>query len=228
MNTTDNKSRSGNQLLMMMVLMFIMIFVLGNQDITNLIAVTLNTVFYPIIGFNGNYPVQTIILSGTMVVTLSSFFNNLFADWTKIGEMQEISKAFQKEVTSARKSGDTDRVNKLMKMQPEIMGKQMEAQSGMMKPMLFLFIFIIPIFTWLKFFLGGLSYYQITIPWGEGISLFYKPFLMQVWLWLYMIFSMVFGQVLRGVFKWISWSNCWRNIKKRWGILFHREKINTK
>ena len=214
MKIMDDKAGQGSQLLMLMLLMFLMFFVFGNPDIASWIAVSLNTVFYPTFGFEGSYPVLTILLAGILVVFLSSFFNNLFTDWKKIAEMQEISKAFQKEITEARKADNTNKVNKLMKMQPEIMKRQMEAQSGMMKPMLFLFLFIAPIFMWIRYFLGGLDYYYFTVPWENGISLFYKPFLMQAWLWLYMIFSMILGQIIRVGLKWISMSNWWQNIKK--------------
>jgi uncharacterized membrane protein (DUF106 family) len=132
-----------------------------------------------------------------------------------MGETQETAKAFQKEITKARKEGNTNRVNKLMKMQPEIMRKQTESSSGMMKPMIFLIIFIWPIFIWLRSFLAGLPHYYFTVPWADGVSLFYKPFLMQAWLWLYLIFAMVVGQVIRQGLKYLSWSDWWKNTKER-------------
>ena len=213
-NMADNRAQ-GNQLLMLMLLMFIMIFIFGNAEISAMISVSLNTVFYPLIGFNGQYPVLTLILAGIVVVFLSSFFQNLFTDWKKMGESQEITKAFQKELGKARKEGNTNRVNKLMKMQPQIMKRQTEASSGMMKPMFFLFIFIVPIFMWLRFFLAGLPYYYFTVPWANGISLLDRPILWQSWLWLYLIFSTVVGQVIRAFLKYITWSDWWKNTKKK-------------
>ena len=124
----------------------------------------------------------------------------------------ELTKS-QKEIQKARKEGNTNRVNKLMKMQPEIMKKQTEASSGMMKPMLFLIIFIWPIFMWLRGFLGGLDYFYFTVPWADGVSFFSKPLLFQAWLWLYLIFSMVFGQLIRQGLKFISLSDWWKNFK---------------
>lgn len=211
---SDNRAQ-GNQLLMLMLLMFVMIFIFGNADISAMISVSLNTVFYPLIGFNGQYPVFTLILAGIVVVFLSSFFQNLFTDWKKMGESQEITKAFQKELGKARKEGNTNRVNKLMKMQPQIMRRQTEASSGMMKPMFFLFIFIVPIFMWLRFFLAGLPYYYFTVPWANGISLLDRPILWQSWLWLYLVFSTVVGQVIRAFLKYVSWSDWWKNTKKK-------------
>jgi uncharacterized membrane protein (DUF106 family) len=69
---------------------------------------------------------------------------------------------------------------------------------------------------WLRGFLGGLDYYYFTAPWGNMVSLIPsdpEKFIMQTWLWLYLIFSMVFGQMIRQGLKYISWSDWWQNIK---------------
>ncbi len=69
-----------------------------------------------------------------------------------MGETQETQKAFQKEIQKARKEGNTNRISKLMKMQPEMMKKQQEASSGSMKSMLFLIIFILAYFYMVTYF----------------------------------------------------------------------------
>ena len=211
----SDTSAQGSQMLMLMLLMFVMIFIFGDPNISAMIAVSLNAVFYPLIGFNGSFPVLTLMLGGMIVVFLSSFFQNLFTDWKKMGESQEMTRAFQKELSKARKEGNTNRVNKLMKMQPEIMKRQTEASSGMMKPMFFLFVFIVPIFIWLRYFLGNLEYFYFTVPWANNVSLFSRPFLWQAWLWLYLIFSTVVGQVIRGGLKYLSWSDWWQKTRKK-------------
>ena len=205
----------GSQMMLLMLLMFIMLFIFGDPGISSAIVAVIDVIFYPMIGFNGSYPILTLFLAGIIVVFLSSFFQNLFVDWRKMGESQEITKAFQKELSKARKEGNMNRVKKLMKLQPDIMKRQTEASSGMMKPMLFLFIFIVPIFMWLRSFLGMVPYYYFTVPWNTRISLFDRSILWQAWLWLYLIFSMVIGQVIRQGLKWLSWSEWWEKTKKR-------------
>ena len=74
---------------MLMLLMFVMIFIFGDPNIRSVIALSLNSIFYPIIGFGGNYPLLTIFLAGILVVFLSSFFTNLFTDWKAMGKAQE-------------------------------------------------------------------------------------------------------------------------------------------
>ena len=216
MRKLDNYAQA-NQMLLLLMLMFVLMFVFSDPNISSMMLNVANTILYPVIGFGGEYPVFTLFLAGLIVVTLSSLLTNFFTDWKKMGESQELSKAFQKEMTKARKEGNTNRLNKLMKMQPEIMKKQTDASSGMFKPMIFLMIFIWPIFMWLRAFLGGLDYYYLTLPWENTVSLIPEEgkFLFQTWLWIYLFTSMMVGQVLRGGFKWISWTPWWEKAKKK-------------
>ena len=210
MKSMDNRAQ-GSMLIYLMIFMLLILFVMPTFG--PILGDYFGLVLEPLIGFNSNYPVITLFFAGLIVVSLSSLLTNFFTDWKKMGGSQERAKAFQKEITAARKTGNTNRVSKLMKMQPEIMKKQTEASGGMMKPMLFLVIFIFPIFMWLRSFLAGMPYYYFTVPWADGVSLFDRPFLWQAWLWLYLIFSIVFGQLIRQGLKLISWSDWWQNIR---------------
>jgi len=210
MRKLDNKAQ-GSNLLMLMILLMLMFFIM--PTLAPIIANYLHFILWPLIGFNGQYPVLTLFFAGIIVVLFSSLLTNFFTNWKKMGESQEISRAFQKELSKARREGNTNRVNKLMKMQPEIMRKQTEASGGMMKPMIFLIILIWPIFIWLRAFLTGVPHYYLTVPWANQVSLFSKPFLMQAWLWLYLVFSIAIGQVLRQGLKYLSWTDWWKNLK---------------
>jgi len=213
MRKLDNKAQ-GSNLLMLMILMMLMIFIM--PTIAPIMASYLHYVLMPLIGFNEQYPVLTLFFAGLIVVSLSSLLTNFFTDWKKMGESQEMSRAFQKEITKARREGNTNRVNKLMKMQPEIMKRQTEASGGMMKPMIFLIIFIWPIFIWLRTFLTGLPHYYLTVPWANQVSFFSYPFNFgQAWLWLYLLFSMAVGQIIRQGLKYLSWTDWWKNVKSK-------------
>ena len=212
----DNKAQ-GNMMMYMMI-MLIMIFVFTSTGIGVYLGYYFGLVIEPIIGFGGQYPILTIVLAGMIVVTLSGSLTNFFTDWKKMGEVQQTQKAFSAEMQKARKEGNTNRVNKLMKMQPELMKKQQDASSGSMKSMLFLFIFIWPIFIWLRTFLAGLSHYHFTLPWANSVTLLpggADKIIMQNWLWLYIIFSMVVGQVIRQGLKYVSWTDWWKNVKSK-------------
>jgi uncharacterized membrane protein (DUF106 family) len=202
--------KQGNQMILLMLFLLIIFFVMPTFG--PILGTYFGYILEPTIGFNGEFPVLTLFLAGLIVVTLSSLLTNFFTDWKAVGKAQEISRAFHRELSKARREGNTSKINKLMKMQPEIM--KMTTQTGMMKPMVFLIIFIWPIFMWLRSFLSDLSYYYFTVPWANQVSLFSRPFLWQAWLWLYLIFSMLLGALIRQGLKLISWSEWWQNIKK--------------
>ena len=209
-----NDKAQGSSFLYLLIFIMMIFFIM--PYIGPILGYYFGLVLEPAIGFGGNFPVLTLFFSGLIVVFLSSLLTNFFTDWKRMGESQEISRAFQKEITKARREGNTNRVQKLMKMQPEIMKRQTEASGGMMKPMLFLIIFIWPIFMWLRGFLSGLPHYYFTTPWANGVSFFSYPFNFgQAWLWLYLIFSMVVGQILRQGLKYLSWTDWWKNVKAR-------------
>lgn len=212
MRKIDDKAQ-GSTLILLLIFILLIFFIM--PTLAPYLAIYIGYVLYPVIGFGGNYPVLTLFFSGLIVVFLSSLLTNFFTNWKKLGESQEISKAFQKEMMKARKEGNTNKINKLMKMQPEIMRKQTDASGGMMKPMVFLIIFIWPIFIWLRVFLQTVPHYYFTVPWANQISFFSYPLFWQAWLWLYLIFSMVIGQVIRQALKYISWSETWKNIKAK-------------
>ena len=202
----------GSNLLYLLLFMMLILFIM--PYLSDPLGRIFGSVLEPLIGFNGSYPVLTLFFSGLIVVSLSSLLTNFFSDWRKMAHSQETARAFQKEITEARKTGNTNRVNKLMKMQPQIMKQQTDASSGMMKPMVFLIIFIWPIFMWLRAFLTGLPHYYMTVPWANQVSFFSYPFNFgQAWLWLYLIFSMVIGQLIRQGLKYLSWSDWWKNIR---------------
>ncbi|MCX6665170.1 MAG: EMC3/TMCO1 family protein [Euryarchaeota archaeon] len=212
--TMDNNAAQGSSMfLFLMLFMVLILFVM--PTLGPILGVYFGYAFEPLIGFNGQYPILTLLLAGFIVVLFSSLLTNFFTKWKKMGETQEMAKAFQKELAEARKSGNTNRISKLMKMQPEIMQRQMEGSGGMMKPMLFLVVFIFPIFMWLRLFLGSLPHYYFTVPWASNVSLFNSQILFQTWLWLYLVFTFVLGQIIRQALKWVSWSDWWINTKKR-------------
>ncbi len=204
------------QLLLMMLLLVVMVFIFGDPNIRMFVSLSLNVVFAPLIGFGGANPLMTVVLGGLIVVLLSSIFTHIFTDWKAMGQAQEATKAFQKEITKARREGNTNRLQKLMKMQPQIMRMTTQSQGGMMKSMFFLFIFIAPIFIWLTYFLGQLNYTFFSVPWATSVSLYGRSaIIMSNWFLLYLVFSFLGGQLIRQGLKLLSWSSWWQNIRKR-------------
>jgi uncharacterized membrane protein (DUF106 family) len=213
MRRMNSQGQSAGQLLLIMLLLFVFMFVFASPGIRQFIAVSLNAALAPIIGFDGQNPLMTIMLAGIIVVFLSSLLTHLFTDWLAMGKAQEVQRAFNKEMTKARREGNTNRMQKLMKMQPEIMKMSTQASGGMMKSMLFLFIFIAPIFIWLTYYLSLATYQYFTTPWAMHVSIFGHVIIISNWFLLYMIFSFLAGSLIRQGLKWFSWSD-WMSKRK--------------
>jgi len=209
MKKMDNKAQ-GSQMMLLMLFLIMMLFIMPTFG--PILGRYAGYALEPTIGFGGDFPVLTLFFAGIIVVTVSSLLTNLFTDWMAMGKAQEVSRAFQKELQKARREGNTNRINKLMKMQPQIMKMTTQSSSGMMKPMVFLMIIIWPIFIWLRSFLAGLDYYYFTVPWSSGVS-FWDSVVFSVWLWIYLMVSIVFGQLIRQGLKIITFSEWWKNLK---------------
>ena len=202
----DEKAQT-SQMILFLFIMLISMFIFGDPVRRVAIAEAMNSALFPTLGFNGSYVLLTVFLSGCLVTLLSSFFTNLFTDWVAVGRSQEKSRAFQAEMRKARMENDTAKVNKLMKHQTTLMKEQQEASSGMMKPMIFLFLFIAPIFIWLTYFLSQIPYFYFSVPWAGTVIVTGRAIgIMSNWFLMYMVFTMVIGQVVRAGFKYLTWN----------------------
>ncbi|RLF54769.1 MAG: hypothetical protein DRN13_01850, partial [Thermoplasmata archaeon] len=57
--------------------LFIIMMIITIPGVRTAIALGMDSILYPLIGFNASYPVLTIALSGIIMITLSSIFTNI-------------------------------------------------------------------------------------------------------------------------------------------------------
>lgn len=192
------------------MVLFLVMMLIAIPGVRLSIARALDAALYPLIGFNTSYPLLTISIAGTIMVILSSIFTNIFMDWKAQARAQMMAKHFQEELRKARRENDTEKIKKLMKLQPKILQAQSQATSGMSKQMILVLIFITPIFIWLMFFLQKVPYLYFTTPWAEVVPFTGRNFfIISNWFLFYIIFSMVVGQVIRQILKYLKVSGKW-------------------
>lgn len=191
-------------------ILFLIMMLIALPDVRLSIARALDSVLYPLIGFGASYPLLTISIAGTIMVTLSSIFTNIFMDWKAQARAQEMAKHFQEELRKAKKENDAEKIKKLMKLQPKILQAQSQATSGMSKQMVLVMIFITPIFIWLMFFLQKVPYLYFTTPWADAVPFTGRNLLIiSNWFLFYILFSTVIGQVFRQILKYLKVSGKW-------------------
>lgn len=195
----------------MLFLLFAVLFVMIDPNLRTMTGQATGTVLYPIIGFNGQYPVLTIIIAGVVMITLSTLVRHFFIDWIKMARTQNTMRAFQKEFNAARRERDTKRINELQKTQTKLMGLQAELSGSQMKPMGFTMLVVIPMFAWLWEFVSHLDYTKFSTPWNLEVEMFatngilFGSSILPHWILLYSILSIPFGQLLMKALKVYSW-----------------------
>jgi len=194
--------------------LFIIMMIITIPGVRTAIALGMDSILYPLIGFNASYPVLTIALSGIIMITLSSIFTNIFMDWKAMAKAQEMARYYQEELRKARRSNDSERIKQLMKLQPKILQIQSQSSAGMGKQMIFILIFIAPIFMWLIYFLHRADYLYFTTPWADYVSFTSRDFIIiSNWFLFYIVFTSVVGQVIRQILKYMKVSGKWQKIK---------------
>ncbi len=184
----------------------LLLMVLFNPDLRFQIGRALGSVLYPALGFNGNYPILTLILAGTIMIAFSTVVRDIFMDWVEMAENQEVSNKFRTELMEARRANKTTKVKKMEEMQPEISKKSMKMMKPQLKSMAVTMIVIISIFGWIWTFIEGLPNTIYATPWALNANLqdsiidaCFFPFFQ--WIGVYMLVSVPLGQVFLVLLK---------------------------
>ncbi len=205
-NPTPAPQSSGQ--MMMFMMMFMTMFIMFIPSMRNAVGEIAKVILDPIIGFEYKFPVMTLFLAGFMMVIMSTGIRHYFIDWIDAARNQSIMRDFNKELRDARMAKNERKTAELLKKQPEIMQLNMQSSMSQMKPMAFTMIFIIGTFTYLGVFVHGLPSTMFSIPWHYDSNFATSPMCgFENWIFVYMMVSLSFGQVLQRILKYITFSN---------------------
>ncbi len=193
---------------------FIMIF-LGITALYVLIFPDIGTTFgqaaglllNPLIGFNGQYPVITILIAGLLTTVVSSVLRHFITPWARMAKMNLLLGALRKETMEAVRKGNQSKVEKLRARQREHMAEYADVQFVPMKSMAYTMLLFVVIFTWIRLFVdvalvqqGNLSF---AVPWSPTAN-FLAVYVFPSWILLYSLLAIPFSQVLQRVLKYVS------------------------
>lgn len=200
------------------ILVFAAVFmVLFNEGLRNATGNAVGFVLDPIIGFDHDYPVLTIMIAGTLMVLLTTVIRHFVTDWIETAKSQAMMRHFQKEFGQARKENNTYRMKKLQDVQPEIMKKQQEMSTKQLKTMPLTMIVVIPLFAWMFTFISGLDYWWFSTPWNPAVNMLttngilFGSSVFPHWILLYMAVSIPLGAVVQKSMKYLSWKERWKD-----------------
>lgn len=174
----------------MMVMMIVMMFRLE-------IGQALNYVFH-VIDFDGRSPVFSLVIAGTIMITLSTVIRGFISDPLEQARIQQEQSAFNAEMRQARLENNLFKLKKLQEQQPEMMAKSMKMSTDQMKIMPVTMIVIMPMYTWIYYFISNTvptELLLIDMPWGV-LNLVDKAMgFMPYWIVIYTMISLPIGQL---------------------------------
>jgi uncharacterized membrane protein (DUF106 family) len=213
--TAGGKTQSSKSLANFATLFFVMIavLVLFDQNIRTALGEAVGYVFQPLFGFNYEYAVLTLMITGFIMAALTIIVRHFFTDYVEQAENQKIVSAFNKELQKARLENNTYKVKKLTELQPEILQKSMKASSTQLKLMPVTLIIVIPIFAWLAVFMGQVHSPLIAVPWSYDVNLTANTLFFPNWVLLYSLISIPLGQILARSLRYYDFRKRLREIE---------------
>lgn len=192
-------------------------YVMFNERMRTQLGNWTGMVLEPVIGFDGRYPVLTIMIAGTLMVLMTTIIRHFTTDWLEMARTQAVMRDFNKQMMQARKDNNTYRLKKLQEHQPKIMEAQQKMSMATMKTMPYTLIVVIPLFAWLFTFLDNLPYWYFAAPWNSEVDMFatngvlFGSSVFPHWILLYMTMSVPLGALVQKAMKYASWKERWQD-----------------
>jgi uncharacterized membrane protein (DUF106 family) len=188
----------------MMFMIMMTLFIILDPNMRSALGGAMTLVMNPLIGFNGAFPLLTLLFAGMITSSISILGRHFFVDWVEMARSQKIMSAFNKERREAMMSRNMAKLERLNKMSPEIMQKATRQSMNQLKPMAFTMIIIIVIFSWLYSFISSYAVDpKFSVPWDLNSSLNAVTVLPH-WVMVYALISIPFGQVITRLLKYFS------------------------
>lgn len=200
----------------MMITLGLMLFVMFFRD---QVGGALNFVFEPLIGFGAQYVVLTLIIAGMIMIGISTIIRTLMTDTMKQARDQREMRAFQAEFRQAQIENNHYKIKKFNDQRKEMMSKSMESSMKMMKTMPLTMIVVIPMFAWVNYFLYHVvadvnpSALFVAVPWEPLVKLT-DSIVLPVWMFMYMLVTIPFGQLLGKAIRWFKFKKRLEEIER--------------
>ncbi len=180
--------------LLLLVLMSVLII---NPSIRSSLAGGADSILSPLLPFSDQWFVLTVALVGSSIMIVNTVFRSFFMDPFKQAHLAHRNKQIRKLMNEARIDRDKARIDKIQKLQQRLMPEQMKLQNAMMKPMMFTFVFIIAIFSWMAISVEAFRVNYVSLPWTPEWNLLEdKVLFFPAWIATYITTSAPLGRVV--------------------------------
>jgi uncharacterized membrane protein (DUF106 family) len=206
----------GSSFLMFMMLPLLLLVVL-TPSMRLTIGLGMDFCLNPVFGFNLQYPLYTILVSGLLMVIATTILRHVYTDWVSVGKQNYLQKFVSQKFKEAQ--GNPVKLKKVQELNAEIMKMTSERMNTQTKTMLYTMVFSLLLFMWLIVFMyNETPVHVISAPWAveQGWSLVDSGSIIEFlsggqykgpmpnWVLLYSLFSIPIGQVIQAGLKYYS------------------------
>lgn len=149
-------------MIVMILVMFLMYYIPG---LRMLLADSAGLAIEPVLPFHEQYFVPTVFIVGASIMAVNTVIRAYFIDPIKQAHFSHRQRQVSRQIREAQMARDTARVEKMQKLQMEMMPEQLANQSAMMRPMMFTIVFIIAIFSWIQSEVETFRVSFVSLPW---------------------------------------------------------------
>ncbi|MBS65474.1 MAG: hypothetical protein CMA93_04045 [Euryarchaeota archaeon] len=162
----DAQSEAMSSMMMpMLVLLLVMMVLMFIPGLRVILADSAGLAIEPLLPFHEQYFVPTVFIVGTSIMVVNTIIRSFFIDPIKQAHFSHRQRQVGKQLREAQMARDTARVEKMQKLQMEMMPENMAMQSAMMRPMMFTIVFIIAIFSWMASEVETFRVSFVSLPW---------------------------------------------------------------
>ena len=184
-------------MMMPMLMMLGMMSLLFIPGVRPMLSDSADSVIGPLVPFHDKWFVLTVGLVGSSIMVVNTVLRSFFMDPLKQAHLGHRNKQMRLLMREATQSRDPVRLDKIQRMQQRMMPEQMETQTAVMKPMMFTFIFIIAIFSWMADNVEVFRVSYVSLPWNPTWDLTEgRVIIFPAWIATYICLSAPLGRVV--------------------------------
>lgn len=188
----------------MVVMLLILIMIQPSLRIA--FGEAVGVVLKPLIGFNGQLAVISMMFAGFITGTISILIRHFTTDWIAVAKSQKAMSEFNKVYRETVMSGNRDKVEKLQKVRQETMAEFSGIQMSQLKTLAVTMFAVIIIFAWLMSFISsGVVSSKFSVPWSFDSDMRSVVIFIPQWVLLYAVLSSPLTLLLPRILKYYTY-----------------------
>lgn len=186
----------GGQMFMILIFMLLMTVLMMNPGFRTSLSTYADPVLSPWLPEESFFTI-TVLIIGSCSMIINTVLRNVFIDPVEQAHIGHRMGQVRKMQNEARVARDNARMEKAQTLQMNMMPEQMKVQMGGMKPMMFTFIFIIAIFSWIGLAVENFRVGYVSLPWLPKWDMLNDKFLFfPAWVATYICLSAPMGRAV--------------------------------